>query len=358
MMFAAVIWLFTAGQAATDREQRSVRWLTRYTALGVGGYPITFVLFYPGGSLGSPAALAVFGTLALAGIIWQLLWTLRQSHAVTLSVARLAALGAMINLTIGSILGVLIELRFAGLNLPTGNVFAAHPAMLTVGYILAAAVALIEWRLVSGIDGRRDRLGVVVVGLLVVAGWLAALGLAAGMVELLMVMTICQIVAVVLFTIRVAPRLVRVAWLTVSDERLVALAFVALIVDVALTVALLAAVIPDDAPPPPPGLLIALAHTEFVGLMTNAFFAMLGLATAARRAAVWPWADHVLFWGLNIGWIGFVAAEYTQTMGLVRVFTPILGISLLIGIVAFGLRLWPAGTPTPSRSAPVAAGND
>ena len=54
----------------------------------------------------------------------------------------------------------------------------------------------------------------------------------------------------------------------------------------------------------PRGGLIALAYTEFVGMMTNALFATLSLATLTWRTPTWPWANHVQFWGINIGWIG------------------------------------------------------
>lgn len=355
MLFAAVIWLFTAGQPATAAGGASVRRLARFTAVAVGCYPVTFSLFFPGGPLGNPAALGLFGTLALVGILWQLVWTIRRSRTLYLGIARLAALGALVNLTIGAVLGVLIEAQFAGLGLPVGNVFAAHPGMMTAGYIVPAALAIVEWQLLGGADGRRDWPGVVAVGLLVVAGWAAAIGLGTGLVELLMVMALGQIVAVVLFAIRAASRVARTPWLNPNDARHVAMATVAVVVDVALLVALTATVVTAATPdaPPPQGLLIALAHTEFVGMMTNAFFATLSLATAGRRAAVWPWADHVLFWGLNIGWVGFVAAELAGATGLIRVFTPLLGVSILIGIAAHALRLRAAATPaTASMPAP------
>ena len=346
MLFAVVIWLFTAGQPATTGERAAIRWLARSAAVAVGCYPITFYLFYPGGPLGSPAALAVFGTLALLAIVWLLVWTLRQSRAVYLSVARLAALGALVNLTLGAILGVLIEAQFAGLTLPVGNVFAAHPGMMTVGYILPAALALVEWQLKSGSDGRRDRLGVLSVGLLVVAGWLAAVGLVTGLMVLLLPMLLCQIVAVVLFAIRLAPRVVRVPWLAPTGERLVAVAAVAVVLDVALLVYLVATYA-SNFDQVPRGFLIAVAHTEFVGMMTNALLAALNLATLGRRAA-WPWADHVQFWGINVGWVGFAAVELLGAVELIRVFTPIMGLSILIAIVTYALRLRAAEAPTPA----------
>jgi len=140
-LFAAAVWLFTAGR--TDDGADGVRPAVRFSTFAVGLYPITFVLFYPGGPLSSAAALAVFGTAALVGIVWMLVWTIQQSRQVYTSVARLAVLGALINLTLGTVLGVLIEMRFAGLAFP-GNVSVGHPAMMTVGYLLPAAFTFVE----------------------------------------------------------------------------------------------------------------------------------------------------------------------------------------------------------------------
>jgi hypothetical protein len=355
MMLAAVtIWLFTAGQTPSDAGRASIRRLARFAAVALALYPITFSLFYPGGPVTSPAVLAVFGTLALAAIVWLLIWTIRQASGVYLSVARLAALGALLNLTLGGLFGVLIEVLLAGIAGPPATVFTAHPGMMTVGYILPAALALIEWQLMGGIDGRRDRLGVVMVGLVVVAGWVAAIALLFGLTPLLLVMTLMHITAVILFAIRLAPRLLRVAWLAPTGERHVGVSSVAVVVDVVLIIALVMSFVQTGAPPEG-GLLIALAHTEFVGIMTNAFFAALILATAARRATVWPWADHVVFWGMNVGWIGFAAVELLGAIDLIRVFTPIMGISLLIGIGAYAMRLVASSSPAPA-SLPSAGG--
>ena len=347
-MFAVVIWLFTAGRPATDEGRASVRRLARYAAVTIGCYPITFFLFYPSGPLGSGAALGVFGTLALIAIVWLLVWTVRESRVVYMSVARLAALGAVVNLTLGAILGVLAEIRLAGLELSVGNVFDAHPGMMTIGYILPAALAVIEWRLKSGVDGRRDRTGVISVGLLVVAGWLGAAGLLTNLLALLMLMTLFQLVAVVLFVIRLAPRVARVPWLAPSGERLVGMAAVAVVIDVALLVYLVAITVPSGDPVPRGGL-IALAHTEFVGMMTNVFFATLSAAMLAWRMPIWPWANHVQFWGMNIGWLGFATVEVAGAVELIRVFTPIMGISILVTIAAHALRLRATEERPPTR---------
>jgi hypothetical protein len=66
----------------------------------------------------------------------------------------------------------------------------------------------------------------------------------------------------------------------------------------------------------PRGLLLALDHSTFVGILTNAIPELL-LATAARRPT-WAWADHIVFWGMNIGLAGFVIGLVAEAVAIKR----------------------------------------
>jgi hypothetical protein len=340
-LFAAVVWLFTTDRPA-DRTP-GVRWLARYTAAAIGCYPITFFLFYPGGPLGSGAALGVFGTLALIGIVWMLSWTVRAAQGVHLTVARLAALAALVNLTLGAVLGVLVEARFAGVPFP-GNVNAAHPAMMTVGYLLPAAFMFIEWHLGTGIDGRRGVAGAVSVALLLVGGWLAMAAAVLNVPELFPPILLMQVAAVLIMAVRMAGKVVRARWLSAVGERHAAVAAIAVAFDVALLFYAVSAYFAVNLEPPRT-LFVAISHTEFVGIMTNAVFATLLLATAPGRETVWPWADHVVFWGTNVGWVGFALAELLGALALVPIVTPVMGVSLLLGVATYAMRLRGAEAP-------------
>ena len=346
-LFGAIIWLFTAGRTAGG-PAAGVRTLARYAAVAIGIYPFTFYLFYPGGPLGSGALHAVFGTLALVGIVWMLAWTIRESRRVYLSVARLAALTALINLTIGAILGVLVEARFGGLRFP-GNVNEGHPAMMTIGYILPAAFAFVEWRMGGGIDGRRSLAGTISVVLLLVGGWLAAAAATLNLPQLFPPILLLQVVATVIFAIRMAGNVARAPWRAQGGERHIAITALAVVFDVALLVYAVMAFFARNLEPPRE-MFVAIAHVEFVGVMTNALFATILLAIPAQTARAWPWADDVIFWGVNLGWIGFALVELFGAPGLARVFTPIMGLSLLIGIAAYWMRLGgPDTLPAPAR---------
>src|SRR5438034_1259212 len=77
-----------------------------------------------------------------------------------MSVARLAALGAVTNLTIGAVLGVVLEARYNGAAIG-GNLNGAHPGMMVVGYLIPIGMALVEWRFKGGMDAPRSTLGTI-----------------------------------------------------------------------------------------------------------------------------------------------------------------------------------------------------
>jgi hypothetical protein len=94
------------------------------------------------------------------------------------------------------------------------------------------------------------------------------------------------------------------------------------------------------------GLLHALDHSYFVGLMTNLLFGAI-LVFGADRPRAWAWADQLIFWGLNIGAVGFVAVLLIAGSGEgakpfthpVSFIAPIMGLAALLGIVTFSIRL-------------------
>jgi len=92
----------------------------------------------------------------------------------------------------------------------------------------------------------------------------------------------------------------------------------------------------------PFGLIIALDHAMFVGTMTNVLFGVLFVATAGRR--VWPWADDLVFWGMNLGVAAFIAVLLVDARDLERFTAPVMGAAVLLAIATFSLRLW-AGRP-------------
>jgi hypothetical protein len=86
----------------------------------------------------------------------------------------------------------------------------------------------------------------------------------------------------------------------------------------------------------PDHMLLALDHSQFIGLMTNSIFAMLMAATVGRRGNR---IDQIVFLMMNIGLIGFAAGLVADATILKRIFTPIMGTGLFLGLAVYALRL-------------------
>ena len=87
----------------------------------------------------------------------------------------------------------------------------------------------------------------------------------------------------------------------------------------------------DRLPAVAGGVLLALDHSMFIGVMTNALFGLIGEVTGNGRKT-WPWVDDILFWGMNIGLVGFLVALIFEIRYLEPIFTPIMGLSILLAI--------------------------
>jgi predicted membrane protein len=75
------------------------------------------------------------------------------------------------------------------------------------------------------------------------------------------------------------------------------------------------------------GVLIAYEHINFIMVMTNLVFAMMTIAFLVSDTA-----NRIIFWGINAGVVGFAIGLMSESAVLKRIFTPILGLTLLYGI--------------------------
>ena len=65
----------------------------------------------------------------------------------------------------------------------------------------------------------------------------------------------------------------------------------------------------------------------------------VGNPSSVKRRSLARWADHGVFWGMNIGLVGFVIGLIQEEAILKRVFTPIMGLSLLVAVAVYAARL-------------------
>lgn len=337
-VFAFALWLFSTGEVRAGGKAY-IRTLSVVSAIA---FPLYVLAFLSGNFL----ARAIFGVpvlLAMAGILGWIILKLRQ---VRFDLARLAMLYATITLLLGGLVGVLLQFQFAigAVFLPEGA-FGAHPAMMVVGYLVLIGLALTERTLMPQTN-RVSRAGFVQMTLFFLSGLALAIGQLLDLQPLYALNLLLSVAGVIIYIVRVAPRLPGVQWFGRGSQRFFALSGLFIVANIALTVYLVVALITGSFGEggPSANLLVALDHITFVGIMTNAIFGMIHEATSERRA-FWPWADDVLFWGMNIGLVGFIVGLLAEMPFLEPIFTPVMGLSIIVALIAYALRMRKPSAP-------------
>lgn len=301
--------------------------------------PVYVITFYTG----SLPLRAIGGSLLLIAIAWLLVWLWRVYLAGERSLPRLALALGITSFAYGAVFGVLIQISFAlSITILPGDAIAAHASAMTFGYLVLVSFGLIEWR-VLGTRGL-PKAGLVQVLALFIGGAVISVGLlvgaeqAAGGIYLL-----TQLVAVVLFAVRIWPRALRVGWLDANPVRHVGAASIwvvaALILFMYVVFTFISA--PPAAPDSPPALpfnvLTASDHAVYIGVITNVMLALLGILVAGdvvRRS----WVEHVVFWGVNLGLLVFVIGLIADVAVIKRIGAPVMGVALLLALAILAMR--------------------
>jgi hypothetical protein len=332
---AMVLWLF--GPAVPASKDRNTRTLAILSAVAI---PVYVAAFFSG----NLPARAITGTLLLLVIVMWAVFAIGAASGIgwgRLSVAQLAAVLSLVSLVIGSTIGVLIQIQLAtGTKIFANDAVGAHATAQVSGYLVLMSVGLIDWRLL-GDRSRRTLASNVMIGALFLGGLCVAGGLLLGLIPLAALATPLEILAVVIFLIRVAPSALRTP-LRSGSARFFAIAVPFLVTNIVLTVYLIVTIVssgkPFDQIEIPFGLIIGLDHAIFVGTMTNILFGVLSQATS-DRARVWAWADQLVFWLLNAGVAVFIVVLITGATDLERFTAPVMGLAVYLGIATFTLRL-------------------
>lgn len=276
------------------------------------------------------------GALMLAAIVWFAIWVFQTRAGHTLTVPRLAITLAAVNLVIGGFLGVILGLAHAGLFDISSELAGAHPAMMVVGYLILAGVALDE-QLVGGAGTERlTRLGAWQAYAFFVAGIALVLGILFDLQPLLGLNLLGEVLGVAFALTRLRREIAGAGWSSPGPARFGAVSILWLVPAVALIVYLIANYI-DDFDAVPTRLLLALDHSTFVGILTNAILGLLLVATMAKRS-IWSWADQLVFWGVNAGLVGFVIGLIADAPVMKRISTPVMGTAILLGLATAAMR--------------------
>lgn len=325
-LVAASFWLFRSG----DRR------LAGAMAILVAAYVVAFYS-------GNLWFRATTGVALFVAIAWLLVWAWRGYAALGSLPALAVALG-FTTFAYGAVIGVLLQVQMAsGTSLfpGGGDVIGAHAGTMVFSYLVLVAMGIIEWR-VRGTTGRP------VAGLVQMAALFGG-GLLLAVVQLFLpdqvqaiggIYLLVELIAIVLFAVRVLPTAVRVDWIGASPARHLATSalfvIVAMVIYLYLVVSFLGDPTADFEAFIP--ILVASDHSTFVGVITNLVFA-LALALAADRRAIWPWADQVVYWLMNLGLVVFAVGLALEVAEVKRIGAPVMGIGILLGLAVITMRL-------------------
>jgi hypothetical protein len=308
-------------------------------AIVVPGYVIAFYT-------GNFPFRATTGILVLLAIAWLLVWLWRAFLGGERSLPRLAVTLGLTTFAYGAVIGVLLQVQFAlGTTILTGDAIGAHAGAMTFGYLVLVGMGIIEWRLRHTRDLPRGGLVQVLAlflgGLVLSLGLLADMGQAAGGLYLL-----TELVAVILFVVRLGPTVLRAGWARASASRQAAVGAIWVVVALLLFMYLVALfVTSNDIESIPLNMLIASDHATYIGVITNLVLGLL-LALAADRRDRTAWADEVVFYAVNGGLVVFVVGLILDSPEVKRIGAPVMGVALLFALALYAYRLWGSSLPS------------
>jgi hypothetical protein len=328
-VFAASFWLF--GATADESEVRTARTLARVAVVALPAFAFTFALTYQ-------EPRAVMGTFAMLTIVGVFVWVLRRFRATTdLTVVHIGFMAAVTTSVIGAVIGVLLATRIAtGKDVVPVGASDAHPATMVVGFLIPVGMALSEWALRGSDLPVADRAGRWQIGLPFIGGVLLMIGLLLEIDPLLPVAALIELVGVIIFVRRMWPLVRGVDWMATGPARHGAVAAAAIVFNIVFLNYLIGAN-GGDPDKIATRQILAVHHLFLVGVLTTGIFALLRRAPADDDG--WPAADHVVFFGMNGGLVGFVISFLSNNVTIERISTPIMGASILLGLAVAAARL-------------------
>lgn len=345
---ASVLWLYGGHEPRTSGD-RFVTWTAVILVIGV---PVYIAAWW---SANLPFK-AVSGVFLLLGIVLFVAWLVATALRIgyrNLTTPQLGALVGLVVLVVGSALGVTLQIQYAtNTSVLPGDPIGAHAETQVSAYLILVAMSLAY----LGLRGNdRTRRGTWMVWLFFGGGVIIALSLLAGSFQTAILYIPLDLAAFVLLITLVGRRIVAPGWVEAGSARHFAIAIPFTLVFFGIFIYIIGSFIAGvyaSADEIPENLIAAAAHPGFVGGVTNILFGMLCDLNRDRRP-VGPWADHVVFWGINLAVTAFTVAILVDATGLFAVITPVLGLSIFVGVVTHSLRLQarPATVEAPMATA-------
>ena len=325
-VFGGAIWMFGGDD--------STKPMANYSIVAVAVYVVAFwsVDLTDTVSIQRP----IGGTLAFIAMAWVFWWALRSMRGRAYDVAEFGMILALAFLVLGAVLGVLLGLQLADVEIVdpanADQLYESHPGAMIAGFVILAGLALIEW-LMPGRpvpSMRESKTGVAQMLALFIAGLLFVAGSLFAVDPLLQAAGALQLVGALLLIGRFRKSLAPSQWRGPTENLYVRTAVVGMIIVVALVLYLISQISTGAEFGEISHIAIAFDHLNFMMVMTNLFFAMLVMGSVVPGAA-----NAVIFWGMNVGVLGFAAGLILEEAVLKRIFTPILGLALLYGVFTY-----------------------
>ena len=326
-IFGGAIWMFGSP------DDRSSNTLANFSIVSLALYVLAF---WSVDITTSSIQRPIGGTLALIAIVWMFVWVLRAHRGRTWTVPQYGMALALFFLVIGAVLGVALGLQLAEVEIvPPENaeqLSGAHPAAMVVGYVILAGTVLIEWllRREDSPSLSQSKAGVVQMSLIFFAGVFAMLGVLLDNDVMLQANVPLEVVGLIILVWRLRTYLAPSQWSGPIPGVMARTAVLGLIIGVALFAYVVSLFVSgaDFAEIVP--WLLAVDHINFIMVLTNLIFAMMAAASVVSDAA-----NRLIYWGANVGVLGFAVGLATENATLKRIFTPILGVALLYGIYIY-----------------------
>jgi hypothetical protein len=327
-VFAAALWLF-GGVAGTGWRDSFARNLPAVTVVSVIAYNVAFLT-----TTGS-ARPTIGGAMLLVIVAW-VAWIFAARRSAVLSVPRLGVLAAVATLTIGGLLGVLLGVMVAtGNEILPGDAYASHPATMVIGFLIPIGMALAEWNIRPELlETKATRAGWLQIGLPFIGGLCVTAGLLADSAPLISLSLPFEIIGVGILVKRLFPGLRNIDTAGASSGYVAAPSVFWLVMNIVFFIYLIAR-FQGNFDNVRVGLILALDHMMFIGVMSNSLFALVRAASPAAK----PAAVRVLTYAMNIGLAGFILGLLLDTAVLKQVFTPIMGLGILHGIALFTMAI-------------------
>ena len=328
-VFAASFWLFGEGKSISDRERQIIRALT---LLAIVAFPLYILAFSTTYGNWRPA----LGIASMVPIIGFTGWVLYRARPIELGVPHIGFIAALGTSIIGGVLGVLLGLEIATGNnwLPDGGE-DAHPATMVVGFLVPVGLGMAEWAFFFPRPPKATRLGAIQMVFPFLGGIILMLSLLLDITALAPIAILLQIIGIGIFIKRMWPQFRSVDLMVASPGRHAIMATIGLAFVIGLAQYFVIKY-DGDFDLVPFHQLLALDHAQFIGLMTNAIFAMLMAATIGQKGNR---LDQAVFILVNVGIIGFVIGLLGDWDPFKHAFTPIMGLGLLLALVIYALRL-------------------